>query len=51
MSALASGVHASFGAHAHIFAFGKGEGDAVRDGYVEDWTGSPDVYVSKIVVH
>jgi len=51
LSTLRGGVHASFGTHASVFAFGKGEGSAVRNGYVEDWTGSPEVYASKIVAH
>ncbi len=51
LSALMGGLHASFGTHAHVFAFGKGEGDAIRDGYLEDWTGSPSIYMSKIKVH
>jgi hypothetical protein len=51
LSALTGGVHASFGTHASVFAFGKGEGSAIRNGYVEDWTGSPGVFASKIVVH
>jgi hypothetical protein len=38
-SSLGAGVHASFGPHATVFAFGKCEGDSVKDGYVEDWTG------------
>lgn len=50
-SSALGGAHASFGTHAYAFAFGKGEGSAIRDGYVEDWTGSPKVYASKIVVH
>jgi len=50
-SSVLAGIHASFGTHASVFAFGKGEGSAIRDGYVEDWTGSPEVYAYKIVVH
>jgi hypothetical protein len=50
--ALDGGAHASFGTHAFVFAFGKGlEGSPDRNGHVEDWTGSPSVYASEIVVH
>jgi len=45
-----AGVHASFGPHAHVFAFGRGrEGDAVDGRYVADWTGKPDEVKSRIV--
>jgi hypothetical protein len=41
ISALA-GVHASFGPHAYVFAFGKGmEGHAVSGRYIVNWRGSP----------
>jgi hypothetical protein len=37
-----AGVHASFGRHAHVFAFGQGkEGYAASGQYVADWSGSP----------
>jgi hypothetical protein len=38
-SSMTGGVHASFGRHAHVFAFGKCEGGSVKNGYVEDWSG------------
>ena len=45
------GVHASFGRHSYVFAFGRGlEGSPVVDGYVEDWTGCPSHMESRIVV-
>ena len=44
-------AHASFGVHDWVFAFGKGlEGDAVSNGVVTDWTGSPDRMESHIVM-
>lgn len=51
-SAMA-GVHASFGPHAFVFAFGSGmEGDWVDSrGYVGDWTGSPSSISTRIIVH
>jgi hypothetical protein len=51
-SAMA-GVHASFGLHAFVFAFGRGmEGDWVDSrGYVGDWTGSPSSMSTRIIVH
>ena len=47
------GVHASFGPHAFVFAFGRGmEGDWVDShGYVGDWTGSPSSMSTHIIVH
>jgi hypothetical protein len=37
-----AGVHASFGRHAYVFAFGNGrEGTAIAGGNVLDWTGEP----------
>ena len=48
-SIMAEGVHASFGRHAHVFAFGKCEGDPVKNGYVEDWTGHPAHNKSTII--
>ena len=51
-SAAIGGVHASFGRHAHVFAFGDGyEGNVIAGQYVADWTGSPDSMQSKIVAH
>ena len=42
MSSAMAGVHASFGPHAGVFAFGQGlEGGAVENGIIVDWTGSP----------
>lgn len=50
-SAATGGVHASFGRHASVFAFGNGkEGHAVSGKYVTDWTGSPEHMQSRIVV-
>ena len=44
------GVHASFGPHAYVFAFGQGlQGSAVTGEYVADWTGKPDRMQSRIV--
>ena len=44
------GVHASFGPHAYVFAFGHGlEGSAVMGDYLADWTGKPDQMQSRIV--
>jgi hypothetical protein len=52
ISSATAGVHASFGSHAHVFAFGNGvEGDSVKNGFVEDWTGAPAANDSVIVVH
>jgi hypothetical protein len=51
LSSATAGAHASFGPHASIFAFGGMDGDSVKDGHVEDWTGSPRVNKSVIVVH
>jgi hypothetical protein len=45
-----AGVHASFGPHAHVWANGNGlTGDAVSNGYVTDWTGSPPRMSSTII--
>ena len=50
LSAVNLGVHAGFGRHAFVFAFGGGyEGDAVSGEYVTDWTGSPAAMESRIV--
>jgi hypothetical protein len=52
ISSATAGVHASFGPHEHVFAFGNGmEGDSVKNGFVEDWTGAPATNDSVIVVH
>jgi hypothetical protein len=51
LNVASQGVHAGFGRHAYVWAFGRGmEGHAVVNGYVEDWTGSPEHMESKIVV-
>jgi hypothetical protein len=45
-------VHASFGRHAHVFAFGHGyEGEALMGKYLVDWTGTPNVMQSRIIAH
>jgi hypothetical protein len=45
----AAGVHASFGRHASVFAFGHGlEGFATSGQFVTDWTGSPEHMDSRI---
>jgi hypothetical protein len=49
VSSLNAGVHASFGRHAYVFAFGKCEGDSVKNGYVEDWTGGSSHNRSTII--
>lgn len=37
-----AGIHASFGRHAYVFAFGNGrEGNAISGQYLTDWTGKP----------
>jgi len=47
---VTQGVHASFGRHSYVFAFGGGlEGSPIRDGYVEAWQGSPKHMESRIV--
>ncbi|MBZ5525948.1 MAG: hypothetical protein LAP21_27300 [Acidobacteriia bacterium] len=51
-----AGVHASFGPHASVYAFGQGrEGYATTDGpngqYITDWTGSPPEMQSHIVAN
>ncbi len=44
-------VHASYGPHASVFAFGKHlEGTASTGQYVTDWTGYPSSMQSRIVV-
>jgi hypothetical protein len=43
-------VHASYGPHANVFAFGKGfEGSATIGDYVADWTGRPSIMRSRII--
>ena len=43
-------VHASYGPHASVFAFGKHlEGTATTGEYVTDWTGYPSSMQSRIV--
>jgi hypothetical protein len=50
ISSAGAGVHASFGRHASVFAYGNGyEGFPVNCQYVEDWRGSPDSMQSKII--
>lgn len=50
-SALSEGVHAGFGRHGSVFAFGNGlRGSAVSQGIIEDWTGGQTAMNSKIVV-
>lgn len=45
-----AGVHASFGPHASVFAFGGGlEGYSVTGPYVTDWRGKPDQMQSRII--
>jgi hypothetical protein len=49
-SAARAGVHAGFGRHAWVFAFGKGlYGVSTSGELVTDWTGSPDHIESRIV--
>ena len=52
-SAARAGVHASFGPHAWVFAFGNGlEGYDIdpRRNVLVDWDGKPDQMQSRIVV-
>jgi hypothetical protein len=50
ISSAQAGVHASFGRHASVFAYGNGyEGFPVNGQYVEDWRGSPDSMQSKVI--
>ena len=45
-----AGVHASFGPHAWVMAYGNGlDGIAVTNGYVADWTGAPARMTSRVV--
>jgi hypothetical protein len=51
MQSAAAGVHASFGPHAFVFAFGRGlEGVSVTGPYVTDWRGKPNTMQSRIIV-
>lgn len=51
VSSAGAGVHASFGRHAYVLAFGGGyEGNAVDGKYLTDWRGAPDSMESRIVV-
>ena len=48
LSALAL-VHASFGPHAYVLAFGNGrQGSAVSGNYITDWTGRSEYMKSRI---
>jgi hypothetical protein len=50
LSSATAGVHASFGRHAYVFAFGNGyEGTAISGKYVTDWRGFPASMESTIV--
>jgi hypothetical protein len=54
ISSAQAGVHASFGRHASVFAYGSGGGDIgtpVNGQYLEDWRGNPKSMQSKIVAH
>jgi hypothetical protein len=45
-----AGVHASFGPHAWVMAYGNGlDGIAVSNGYVTDWKGAPGRLASRVV--
>jgi len=49
LSALSQGVHASFGRHAYVTAFGHGlQGSDLSFGVLTDWTGEPNHMSSKI---
>jgi hypothetical protein len=51
VSSANGGVHASFGRHVYVFAFADGrEGNANKNGFVEDWTGSPATNQSRIIL-
>jgi len=53
LSSKMAGIHASFGPHASVFAFGNGhQGFAIDEqrNVVLDWTGTPDRMESRIVV-
>ena len=50
ISSATAGVHASFGRHGHVFAFGRGlQGSATADGVITNWTGTPDRMESRII--
>jgi hypothetical protein len=50
VSSAGTGIHASFGRHAGVFAFGNGyEGTAATGQYVTDWQGTPESMESRIV--
>jgi len=50
LNIASQGVHASFGRHSYVFAFGRGfEGSPVVNGYIEDWNGEPEHMESRIV--
>lgn len=45
-----AGIHASFGRHAGVFAFGHGrQGDSITGDILTDWTGTPPRMSSRIV--
>lgn len=45
-----TGIHASFGRHANVFAFGQGrDGSATTGDVITDWTGAPQEMKSRIV--
>jgi hypothetical protein len=51
ISSANGGVHASFGRYVYVFAFADGrEGNANKNGFGEDWTGSPAVNQSRIIL-
>jgi hypothetical protein len=50
VSSAGAGIHASFGRHAYVLAFGGGyEGNAVTGKYMTDWRGTPVSMESRIV--
>lgn len=50
LSSATAGVHASFGPHSYLLAFGKGlQGDAVQNGLVVNWKGSPSIMKTRII--
>jgi hypothetical protein len=54
LSSAQAGVHASFGRHASVSAFGSAGGyigTSVSGQYVEDWRGHPASMQSKIIAH
>lgn len=53
LSSAMAGVHASFGPHANVFAFGNGlQGFAIDEqrNVILDWTGKPDRMESRIIL-